>query len=181
MRQHRFTQDVVDEVRIRVLLNWLRTCDEKGWFPAPVMHMWFPKPDNAEYEMRHGNAPPDADRPKHLRRLRLEIDANAAPNWLRNMTRRGGDIEQYINEQIEEQGLYADSHAIWVAAVKAFAAKLTQEKREEILWGRLRQREQERERNESHLVVATQTLEKPTLIVPPYSSNFLLSARTSGR
>lgn len=78
-REHKLTQWRIDVVRLRVLrtvIRRMRSQAERGveidW---ATQHLWFPRDDDREYELRAGNPPSDLDRPKHLRRWRLAIDA----------------------------------------------------------------------------------------------------------
>lgn len=77
-RDFRLTQDRIDEVRLRVMRAWAQTNikwlanDKKPDLKAK--HLWFPRDDINEYQLRTGNAPPNFDRPRHLRGFDLFID-----------------------------------------------------------------------------------------------------------
>lgn len=67
------TQERIDIIRLRVMraiAKNAQTPEEK----LALRHVWFPRNDINAYSLRDGNAPGDADRPKHLRRFKLEID-----------------------------------------------------------------------------------------------------------
>ena len=80
-RQHKLNQLRVDCVRLRVLGAVVRRLKERAQsglsLDWAVQHIWFPRDDDRIYELRRGNPPPDVDRPKHLKRIQLEIDASA--------------------------------------------------------------------------------------------------------
>lgn len=82
-RSLELTQEAVDVIRLRVLRAWASTqrAARNGEINIPVdgtvKHLWWPRNDWREYSMRRGNPPPDRDRPKHLRGLRIEIDISA--------------------------------------------------------------------------------------------------------
>ena len=73
VRGGRLTQESVDFVRLRVM-RAISTNDLTPGEKLKVSHLWFPRDDVNAYELRMGNPPADSQRPKHLRRLRLEID-----------------------------------------------------------------------------------------------------------
>lgn len=78
------SQQRVDVVRFRIirsLLAWFVDVLERGdnLILDQVHHVWFPSNNVNEYLLRRGKAPPEADRPEHLRRLRLEIDIMDPP------------------------------------------------------------------------------------------------------
>lgn len=79
----------VDEIRIRVYKAVLNTCIKRlargyGYRDGvgEKLHLWFPEDRATKYELRKGNAPAPSERPRHLRRLQLEIDPQHLPRRL---------------------------------------------------------------------------------------------------
>jgi len=85
MTQYReFTQNAIDEILSRVLVRILvseaqRGTPDEARRRMKVQHLWFPAPQLDRYELREGNPPADADRPKWLKRKNLVIDLAAIP------------------------------------------------------------------------------------------------------
>lgn len=100
-------QKSIDKVRFRVLLHLLRSVLESELKPEPY-HIWFPKDQDDVYSIRKGNAPADVDRPKHLRRLKLHVDIQDTPSWLRQCIEPGGFIDQEITRRCQLAGLEGD-------------------------------------------------------------------------
>jgi hypothetical protein len=77
-RANTLNQLRVDEIRLRVMKAVSQTQMNnmiKGrTHNLDVRHLWFPKNDIREYELRFGNPPSDSSRPKHMRGLELHID-----------------------------------------------------------------------------------------------------------
>jgi len=102
------TQADIDEVRLRVTLNWVRGLMIMGE-ALPVVgprHLWFPKDDTAIYELREGNAPPNSARPTHLKFRDLWVEPNVS-EAVRQYVRPGGGLDVYIEEKanfIKEAG-----------------------------------------------------------------------------
>lgn len=120
-----FRQREVDEVRWRVLINWARTVIHMRWGNVPVMHLWFSKPgDIDDYELRSGNPPADADRPKHLRGLRLEVDATYIPQRVRDYLRPGGGLEQAVQAKMDESEEDLPSGLVLMETINRFAAQM---------------------------------------------------------
>lgn len=74
----RLNQFRINIRRLSVQRAWIQTISEdyhngRG-LDLSVKHLWFPHDDHHEYELRDGNPPGDADRPKHLRGYRLHVD-----------------------------------------------------------------------------------------------------------
>lgn len=92
-----FTRHEVELVRIRVALNWARSIVTHNVKDVAVMHLWFPVAgDIMQYEMRHGNPPPDSARPPHLKGHQLVIDCRIIPEHVRDVVRSGGMIDQQV-------------------------------------------------------------------------------------
>lgn len=86
----------IDLVALRVKRAWAETQkDNLRLRIAPNFaphHLWFKANDVRIYELREGNAPPDSERPKHLRRFNLTIDitdATMPPELLARLEERG--------------------------------------------------------------------------------------------
>lgn len=72
----------IDFVRMRVLHSVLNTYVDRAKRnedpKVEIKHIWFPKNNVNNYELKSGLPPVDKDRPKHLRGWKLEIDVF---NW----------------------------------------------------------------------------------------------------
>lgn len=74
-------QEFVDLIVMRAIKNeidhahYLWRHGKKHEFK--VLHLWFPEDDIRVYELRDGNPPADSRRPRHLKGLKLEVDAKA--------------------------------------------------------------------------------------------------------
>ncbi len=55
-----------------------------------VRHLWFPKNNVNIIELRDGNPPADADRPKHLRRFDITVDILNPPQRIQDLLERRG-------------------------------------------------------------------------------------------
>lgn len=98
-----FSQKQVDEVRRRVLLNLARTIVLQRRRNVGMYHLWFPNAGDIDcYGLREGNPPAATDRPKHLRRLRLEIDVTTIPESIKELVRPGGKLEQMVEDKMSE-------------------------------------------------------------------------------
>jgi hypothetical protein len=62
-----------------------------------VKHLWFPENNVNHYELREGNPPGDSQRPKHMRRFRIEIDILCIPE----------SIQKLLDEEQSLEGLVA--------------------------------------------------------------------------
>lgn len=69
-----FTQKTVNDVKVRVVWNMLKSMVQHDLPAYGIKHLWFPYPNDTAYSMRDGNPPPDSERPKHLRKKDLIID-----------------------------------------------------------------------------------------------------------
>jgi len=67
------TQERIDIVRLRVM-NAIAKNSTDIEDKLRVYHLWFPRNDINEYQLRTGNPPSDSARPKHLRAMQLHID-----------------------------------------------------------------------------------------------------------
>lgn len=97
----RLSQREIDFVRMRVIsslieeyLAWLQGGDDKDGSPVSVRHLWFPENNVNSYELRDGNPPPDADRPKHMRRFRLECDIEDIPRAVHNLIKEAESVKR---------------------------------------------------------------------------------------
>lgn len=74
-----FCQVAIDARRLRILSTlwdrWKKKQDDEA--PLKVCHVWYKKPDAKQYELRQGAAPPDDERPSHLKHKNLDIDLGA--------------------------------------------------------------------------------------------------------
>lgn len=105
-----FSQRIIDEIRFRVWLHYLRTHLENPKKDlCKICHIWFPYDEPTSYELRSGNAPSDSDRPKHLKKFKLEIDISFIPNWLREELRPNGAMDKQIENMAH---LYDSKHRI---------------------------------------------------------------------
>jgi hypothetical protein len=75
----------IEEAKSGVTPNW------------GVKHLWFPENNVNHYELREGNPPGDAQRPKHMRRFRIEIDILNIPET----------IQKLLDEEQAQEGLVA--------------------------------------------------------------------------
>lgn len=95
-------QHAVDVIRLSIMSAVLGTCVsavQAGREPdLSVRHIWFPEDDMSKYELRRGNPPPDCDRPKHLKRLSLEIDPNVVPPYLSAAMKKSSGGRQDLDE-----------------------------------------------------------------------------------
>jgi hypothetical protein len=69
-RMHRLDQEVVDWLRGLTLCGWAKRRPVR----EDVGHLWFPTDTAEAYEFRPGRAPAAGERPKHMRKLSLELD-----------------------------------------------------------------------------------------------------------
>lgn len=113
-----FTQEVIDKVRFRVWLHFLRHVLENSVPFVGMRHIWFPSPSDKAYSLREGNPPADCDRPWWLRRKRLEVDCTEIPDWLREAVRPGGTIDDWLEAEVRDRGL--EGEAIHMARIELF-------------------------------------------------------------
>ena len=77
------TQFQIDIVRLRVCKAvtdvHMEEVRQKAFKGIPSRYVWFPENNVNEYQLRMGNPPSDRDRPKHLKRFKLEIDPVVIP------------------------------------------------------------------------------------------------------
>lgn len=108
------TQGDVDLIRLRVMgaivEDQIRRHAAGEPIDLSVRHLWFPENDIRVYSLERGNPPPDSLRPKHLRRLHLEIDVTTLPESLRRAIasdRKRRDVfARAVREKLNEaQGL----------------------------------------------------------------------------
>ena len=88
------SQEQVDFVRFRIIKARVDSAVALVTANQPVdlkvKHVWFPRNNINEYEMRDGNAPPNSMRPKHLRNLDLAVDLFDWPRAVKDILREGG-------------------------------------------------------------------------------------------
>lgn len=93
----------IDVVRMRVIKTSVdRYIEEVKQGMPPnwgVKHLWFPENNVNHYQLREGNPPGDSQRPKHMRRFRIEIDILNIPET----------IQELLEEQKAEEALLNDS------------------------------------------------------------------------
>lgn len=100
-------QQDVDLVRLRVMAAILQTelsRYENGEKPnLEARHLWFPEDDIRVYSLRLGNAPPDSERPQHLRRLALEIDVTSLPDSIARVIDSDKTLRRVFDSSIRER------------------------------------------------------------------------------
>ena len=91
----------IDCVRMRVIkVSVDRYIEEAKAGLTPnwgVKHLWFPENNVNHYELRDGNPPGDNQRPKHMRRFRIEIDILCIPET----------IQELLDKEKSQEGLVA--------------------------------------------------------------------------
>lgn len=100
----RLSQREIDFVRMRVIsvlieayLVWLNGRDTHD-SPVAVHYLWFPEDNVNHYELRDGNPPSDADRPKHLRGFRLECDIEEIPRAVHDLIKEAESVEKELQQ-----------------------------------------------------------------------------------
>lgn len=130
------TQREIDEIRYRVWLHLMRSMldnrDPNAVRP-PMYHLWFPENDLRVYCIRLGNPPSDRDRPSFLRGLRLELDVQDIPHWLREIMRPHGQLDDMLesagreyletNEELPPDVAHKLRIALFDRVAKKFADK----------------------------------------------------------
>lgn len=82
-------QDFVDMIILRVMKALLESAmariERGAHHGLKVYHLWFPRNDIREYELRPGNPPGDAERPEHLKHAHIVVDPFAIPERIMDM------------------------------------------------------------------------------------------------
>lgn len=84
----------IDVVKIRVIaamINSALAAASKGAAPElTVKHLWFPEDNVNHYHLRNGNPPAAQERPRHMRRMKLEVDVFNPPQSVVDVLKRQG-------------------------------------------------------------------------------------------
>lgn len=103
-RREPFKQEQVDEVRFRVCMVMARDCIRDRVLPAIIFYLWWEDATRPDvYELRQGNPPSNADRPRHLRKLDLEVDLTGGiPDDIQALVRPNGQLDDMVQECMDE-------------------------------------------------------------------------------
>jgi hypothetical protein len=85
--------------RVRHVLFGPGRFENKNQRKIGIYHLWFPRDDYAEYELRKGNPPADVERPAHLKRRNLVIDLELCPQDAWDFV---CDYEQHRKQRLSE-------------------------------------------------------------------------------
>ena len=84
----------VDVVRMRViasLINGALDTASRGKSPdLSVKHLWFEEDNVNNYQLRKGNPPAVQDRPRHMRRVAIEVDVFHPPKSIVDLLKKNG-------------------------------------------------------------------------------------------
>ena len=87
----------IDVVRMRVLSSLVNSLLNRAasgeTVDLGVRHLWFPKNNVNNYELRNGNPPSDKRRPKHMRGFRVEVDLCHIPEGIQRVIEEQKQIE----------------------------------------------------------------------------------------
>lgn len=88
-------QEQIDIERMAAVISTIKTeLARAKKYQRPVdfsvCHLWFPTNNINAIEFRKGNPPADADRPKHLRGFRLEVDILNPPQRIQDLLEKKG-------------------------------------------------------------------------------------------
>lgn len=114
----RVSQEAIDLERARVMLTRIEQCLISGdlyrLHREEVTYLWWPTNRIHAYELRTGNPPANADRPKHLRHKRLELDYSVIPDWMKYAMIPGGLVSRILDKALEDHGIMRDQQNVTV-------------------------------------------------------------------